>query len=233
MKYLFTIATLLLLLTSCGNNSNTTMNVIGEIKGLKKGTILLQRLNDTVFTTMDSLVVDGSSNFNFSEELDSPEVFYLTLKFDDSITAQKQIAFFAEAGEISIQSNLKNYELDTKITGSVNQQKWEEHALLIERYNNKNLDLIEERLNAFREGNDSLSAVIEERQNKLMSSQYLATVNYALNNKDYEVAPYLMLSEVYDANIKYLDTIYTSLTPKIKDSKYGKALESYIKQRKN
>jgi len=41
-----------------------------------------------------------------------------------------------------------------------------------------------------------------------------------------------MLSEVYDANVKYLDTVYKSLTPKIKDSKYGIALESFIQERK-
>jgi hypothetical protein len=28
-----------------------------------------------------------------------------------------------------------------------------------------------------------------------------------LNNKDYEVAPYVTLSEIYDINLKYLDTI--------------------------
>ncbi len=41
-----------------------------------------------------------------------------------------------------------------------------------------------------------------------------------------------MLSEVSNANIKYLDTVYVNLTPKIKDSKYGKALESFIIERK-
>ena len=65
-----------------------------------------------------------------------------------------------------------------------------------------------------------------------LSSKYLATVNFALNNKDKEVAPYLLLTEIYDANIKYLDTVYTSLTPKIKDSKYGTLLESFISERK-
>jgi len=34
-----------------------------------------------------------------------------------------------------------------------------------------------------------------------------------------------MLAKMYDVNVTYLDTIYKSLTPKIKDSKYGKAEE--------
>ena len=53
-----------------------------------------------------------------------------------------------------------------------------------------------------------------------------------MNNSDYEIAPYLVLSEAYDANIKYLDTVYHGLSPRVKDSKYGKELEAYIKVRK-
>ena len=58
------------------------------------------------------------------------------------------------------------------------------------------------------------------------------TINFAINNKDSEVAPYLALSEIYDANIKYLDTINNQLTPKVKASKYGKQLQDYINKRK-
>ena len=38
--------------------------------------------------------------------------------------------------------------------------------------------------------------------------------------------------EAYDLNLRFLDTIHSSLSPKIKDSKYGKELESFIKSRK-
>tara|TARA_R110002033_G_scaffold1173_5_gene11021 strand:- start:1167 stop:1322 length:156 start_codon:yes stop_codon:yes gene_type:complete len=47
------------------------------------------------------------------------------------------------------------------------------------------------------------------------------------------VAPYLALTEIYNAQVKYLDTISNSLTPKVKDSKYGKELQSFIKTIKN
>ena len=232
MKHTFSVLILLLFITSCSNTSTSEMRLTAEIKGLKKGTVLLQKLNDTAFMNVDSILVDGSSVFQFSEELESPEVFYLTIKFKDSVTAQKRLAFFGEPGDINVQTTLKKYETEAVIKGSTNQEKWEEHGNLLNRYTSKNLDLIEKKLNALRDGNDSIATAAQARQDKLLSSQYLATVNYALNNKDYEIAPYLMLTEVYDANIKYLDTIYSSLTPKIKDSKYGKALESYIQDRK-
>ena len=65
-----------------------------------------------------------------------------------------------------------------------------------------------------------------------MKRKYLYTVNFAITNKEYEIAPYLAVSEIFDANIKYLDTIYTSLKPKVRKSKYGKALKDYIEERK-
>jgi len=57
-------------------------------------------------------------------------------------------------------------------------------------------------------------------------------VNFAINNKDLEVAPYIVLSEAFDANTKYLDTVYKALNRKVKKSMYGKKLEDLIKSRK-
>lgn len=73
---------------------------------------------------------------------------------------------------------------------------------------------------------------IDRKYDKLLKRKYLYTVNFAINNKEQEIAPYLALSEVFDANIKYLDTIYNSLAPKVKKSKYGKELKDFLKERR-
>ena len=49
-----------------------------------------------------------------------------------------------------------------------------------------------------------------------------------MNNKDHEIVPYIALAEVYDINIKYLDTIKNAMTPKVAESMYGKKLTQYI-----
>ena len=54
-----------------------------------------------------------------------------------------------------------------------------------------------------------------------------------MNHKDSEVSPYLALTQIYDANVKWLDTINNSLTPKVKASKYGKELQRFIDDIKN
>lgn len=209
------------------------MLLTGEVKGLKKGNIYLQKVTDTAYVTLDSMVVDGSALFSFTEEITAPEVYYLTLTFQDSSNTIKRLPFFAEAGNVTVITTLENYERDAQIKGSVNQEKLNEYKILMKRYNDKNLDLLKAGFDALKEGNDSLATASKAKQDKLLKNRYLASVNYAINNGAYEVAPYITLNEIFDVNTKYLDTIYSSLTPKIKDSKYGKALESYIQERKN
>ena len=63
-----------------------------------------------------------------------------------------------------------------------------------------------------------------------MRRKYLYTTNFAINNKDSEVSPYLALTEIYNARINLLDTINNSLTAKVKASKYGKELQSFIEK---
>ena len=66
MKNFLYLITLFLLVTSCTNNENV-MQLSGEVRGLKKGTLILQKIDDTLLVSVDSVVVDGDSRFNFSE----------------------------------------------------------------------------------------------------------------------------------------------------------------------
>jgi hypothetical protein len=42
------------------------------------------------------------------------------------------------------------------------------------------------------------------------------------------VAPYIALSEINDATVKYLDTIQKSMSPKVAKSRYGVMLTKYV-----
>ncbi|UWX56696.1 hypothetical protein NYZ99_13430 [Maribacter litopenaei] len=42
---------------------------------------------------------------------------------------------------------------------------------------------------------------------------YAYSINFALNNKDSYIAPYIATKEIPDANIKYPDSIYNVLSP--------------------
>ena len=231
MKKYYGILMFALILIGCSDKaSEGEMDLTGEITDLKKGVLLLQRVNDTLLETIDSVEINGDPNFQFITPVDSPEVFYLYLKKDGSIS-EDRIAFFAEPKPMTIKSSLKNFGLDVAITGSVNQEKMDEYAVLIKRYTDRNLDLIESIFKAQTEGNLMVVDSLEQQQNRLLAGKYLATVNFAINQKDLEVAPYLMLTEAYDINPKYMDTVYQALTPRVKESYYGKKLEAFIDSR--
>lgn len=231
MRYSLSILIVLLTVIGCSTDSEM-MNLTGNVKGLKKGTLLLQKFEDTVLVTIDSMVVDGNSNFSFSQKIKSPEIYYLYVRLKDGTLRDDRIIFFGETGNINIQTNLKNFGSAARVSGSKNDSLLSEYQRLKDRYISKNLDLIEKSLKAKIKNDDSLINTLNRQQTSLESSRNFATINFALNHNDYEVAPYLVLSEAYKSKLKYLDTVYKSLTPKIKDSKYGKELESFIKGKK-
>ncbi len=218
------------LIVSCGKETHD-LTVKGTVKDLKKGTLYLQKMQDSTLINVDSLVVSGQTEFELHSELESPEVFFLHLNKTNE-DSDRKIVFFADKGVTEIHTTLKDFAYDAQINGSEQQKKLEEYLKMMERFNDKNLDLIKKEFEA-KSSNDS-TLILENQKafENLVKSKYLYTVNFAVTNNDSEVAPYLALTEIYDAQIKWLDTINNSLTPKIKDSKYGKELESFIAKRK-
>lgn len=231
MRHFLSIFILSLSFLACSSDTEM-MNVSGSVKGLKKGTLLLQKFEDTILVTVDSLVVDGKSEFNFSQKVESPEIYYLYVRLKDGTLRDDRITFFGESGNLNIQTTLKNFGSAARVSGSKNDSLLSDYYKMKERYVSKNLDLIEKRLKAKIKNNDSLIKAINQQQLSLQSTRQFATINFALNHSDYEVAPYLILSEAYNSKLKYLDTVYNSLSQKTKDSKYGKELESFIKAKK-
>jgi hypothetical protein len=219
----------LILLTSCNkNDSKTNLHISGNIKGLKKGTLYIQRVVDSKLVAMDTISIDGNSAFESDVEIKSPEMLYLFLDRGVSNSLDNNLSFFAEPGNINIDTSLDMFLSNAKITGSKNHELYEEYKKINSRFNDVNLDLIELKFNAIKSNNikkvDSLSA----KQDSNVKRKYLFATNFAINNKDYEVAPYIALSEIYDINIKYLDTIQKSMTPKVAQSLYGKKLTEYV-----
>lgn len=230
MRNLITII-LGLLIISCAKEKQYDLTVKGTIKNLKKGTIYLQKIKDSTLVNVDSMVINGQKEFLLHSNLDSPEVFYLHLNKTNE-DSQRKIPFFADKGITEINTTLNDFALNAEINGSPQHKKLEEFLKMMERFNDKNLDLIKKDFDA-NAMNDSL--LIKENQaafENLVKSKYLYTVNFAVTNNDSEVAPYVALTEIYDAQIKWLDTINNALTPKIKASKYGRELASYISERK-
>ena len=217
------------LLFACSEKkSENNLHLTGNIKGLKKGTLYVQRVDNNKLVAIDTISIDGNSNFETNFELKSPEMMYLFLDRGVSNSLDNNLLFFAEPGDISIETNLENYIADAKVTGSKNQDLYYEYKKVDKRFQDESLTLIEKKFKAMKNKNESELTSIVAKQETNIKRKYLYATNFAINNKDYEVAPYIALSEIYDINLKYLDTIHKSMSPKVAQSLYGKKLTEYI-----
>ena len=160
-------------------------------------------------------------------------IFYLYLNKKDGDTLNDRIRFFAEKGIIEINTLLKTYESSAQISGSENHLLLEEYLTFTRRFDQENLKLVKIYFNELRNNNTSKKLdSIQKKMDNLLLRRYLFTINFASNNSDKEIAPYLMVTEVNDTSIKLLDSVMVKLSPEVKLSKYGKDLQVLIDRRK-
>lgn len=225
MKNIVSCFVLFALLASCNSKKSGNMVVNGTIEGLKKGTIYLQKVKDSALFAVDSVQLDGNSTFILSDDIAEPEVYFLTLDKKED----EKIAFFGEKGEIFINSKLEKLATSVKISGSKNQEILNSYYEMLQKFRGKELDFFKSKFEAQQSKNDTLFLNLQKEEANLIKRKYYYTTNFAIQNKDNEVGPYIALTELYNANIKLLDTVNNSLSAEMKSSKYGKKLNEFIK----
>ncbi|MDC6390073.1 DUF4369 domain-containing protein [Maribacter sp. PR1] len=232
MKKLAFILVTLLLVISCGTDKEKNLVVTGKVKGLKKGTLYLQHLVDTLLVSVDSLEIDGDGTFNLTADLESPEIYYLYLNKKDNNDINDRITFFAEPGTITINTDWNTFDTTAKISGSPSHQKLEEYRKALSNINLRNMEIMLEASQSEKPLDQASIDSLERISNRNTQRGYAYSINFALNNKDSYIAPYIASKEIPDANIKYLDSIYSVLTPEVANSKYGKELKELLGEEK-
>ena len=236
LKKYFLITFLGSFMFSCNQNEKSNiedlMIVKGSIKGLRKGKLYLQRIKDTMLINLDSTYVDGSPEFIFQTPIKSAEVFYLYLNKDDGDSLNDRILFFGEKGTIEINTLLKTFESSAKISGSKNQELLQKYESMSRKFNDKNLDLLKDLYVAKAEKKIERVDSIEKKIANLLNRRYLYTINFAAQNPDQNIAPYLAITQVFDANLTLLDSIANKLTNEVKTSKYGIEFLNLLEQRR-
>ena len=230
MKKIIVVLVVSILMIACSSKKDGNMIVEGTIKGLKKGTLYLQKMNDTAIISMDSVNVLGDGNFRLTDNIESPIMYYLTY---DGNTNDKRILFFGGKGTITINDNMSTFGFSPEITGSPNQLVLDKFLKINNQFKNQRLEFIKKEFDARQSKNIDLIENLEEDYNRMIKRKYLYTTNFALSNSDSEAAAYIALTELYDANIKLLDTINKKLSMDVKNSIYGKRLDKYISKIKS
>lgn len=208
---------------ACSKENANTMYVKASVKGLKKGTFYLQKQIDSNIVSVDSIHVDGTEDFILTDEVLSPEMYYVTLG-----NSSKRISFFGEKDTVRIHSQLDRFAVKAKIIGSTNQELLTTFTDMQQNFNNQKLDLMKEEFEARRKGSQDSIDQVAVKLKRWQRKRYLYMTNFAVKNGDYEVAPYIALTELVDANIKLLDTVNNSMSPEVRDSKYGQQLVEFI-----
>jgi hypothetical protein len=229
MKHFYTALFSVLILASCKQSpTENTMALSGQIKGLKKGVLYLQHVPDSTLVVIDSVLINGNGNFSFKTELESPEVFYLYLVKKDNNDINDRITFFGEPGNISINTQWNSFDLDPDIKGSISHEKFVEYRSMMSKFNIQDISLLEQAFKANSSNNQQLFDSIQILSERNTLRSYLFALNFAMINSDSYVAPYVAITDVSNANVKFLDSIYKKLSPEVAISKYGKSLKKLI-----
>ncbi|MCG7502717.1 DUF4369 domain-containing protein [Tenacibaculum sp. Mcav3-52] len=225
MKKIIALFAIALVAFACSSKKEGNMVVKGQIKGLKKGTLYLQKMKDTLLISVDSMALLGDDKFILTDNVESPVMYYLTF---DGNTTDKHIMFFGEEGEITINDKIEEFGFKPEIKGSKNQEVMNEYRKINQRFMEQRLDFVKKEVEARQAQDEVQLEQVEADYKKMVRRRFLFSTNFAIANADSEAAPYIALSELYDANIQLLDTINNSLTDKVKNSEYGKRLQKFV-----
>lgn len=215
-----------------GSEKEGNLHLTGNVEGLKQGKILVKQFKDTTLVTLDTIKFEGNSNFDTKVNLEEPQMLFLFLDRGETKSIDNHITFFAEPGEMTFNTTLKEFYASAKFTGSKNQKVYEDYLKIKAKLNNDNADLVVRELENIKKKSASEAEKIQSDKEKLTIRKYLYTANFAVVHGKNEVAPYIALTEIPDANLKLMDTIQKSMSPKVAKSKYGKRLTDWINERK-
>ena len=221
---LYYILFLLFIIGCVDNSQKSTINL--DVKGLKKGTLVLKKLSDSSFVKLDSFIVNSGNKINFSVLLDQPEMLFIDLKLNEGSDI-KTLNFFAEKSKMDIVTNLENFGYELVVKGSKNDSIYRNYISLNKKFNDQKLDLFKRSFEKSKSNDLDSLKIIEDLVVNINKRQFLHNANFAVRNSEFELSPYIALTDLYESK-KILDTVYKSLSIRIRNSKYAKKLKSII-----
>ena len=221
---LYYILFLLFIIGCVDESQKSTINL--DVKGLKKGTLVLKKLSDSSFVKLDSFIVNSGDKINFSVLLDEPEMLFIDLKLNEGSDI-KTLNFFAEKSKMDIVTNLENFGYELVVKGSKNDSIYRNYISLNKKFNDQKLDLFKRSFEKSKSNDLDSLKIIEDLVVNINKRQFLHNANFAVRNSEFELSPYIALTDLYESK-KILDTVYKSLSARIKNSKYAKKLKSII-----
>ena len=214
-KFLIIIFTIV---CSCLSDKDE-INISGEIKGLNNSFIYLIQPDSN--TLLDSSKV-VNEKFNLTAYINEPLELVLKIQSKDS---ENSFGFISEpSAKIIFTSSKEKFEFNGKIENSKLNYEFEKLNSHINRYNDIDLQMLEQQIQASIEKNKKKYDSLNEERLKVDQKKILFIVNYCLNNNTNILSPYLAYKYKNNINLSFLENIYQNLSEEMKETYYGRKL---------
>lgn len=224
MKYFLL---LVLLFSSCSKTEKfNDFSLMVEVNGLKKGTLYLEKFNNSTLYKIDSAFFNGNNSVEFKGKIEGPEIMIISLTYENE-SKPKQFPFFVESSDMIVKTRLKDFGYKVYSKGSKNDSIYREYLDINKKFNNEKLDLISKSLEYQKLKNNDSVTLYDDKLLIINKRQFLHNANFALRHSGYTIAPYIAVTDLRES-ITILDTIYKSLDEGVKKSKYALELKSLI-----
>ena len=147
---------LLFLFFSC-NISQENFEISGNINGLENGVIyLIESSSIEQEIILDSTTVDKSSSFSLKGYIKEPQI--LKIRLGESNT--NKIEFFAEIGEMKLNTSNKRFQFDAQFSGSRHQENLDKFNSYLMKFEEEDIDLLELQIQESIKGNEKIFNII-------------------------------------------------------------------------
>ena len=195
------------------------INISGEIKGLNNSFIYLIQPNSN--TLLDSSKV-VNEKFNLTAYINEPLELVLKIQSKDS---ENIFSFISEpSAKIIFTSSKEKFQFNGKIENSDLNYEFEKLNSHINRYNDIDLQILEQLIQASIENNKKKYDSLNEERLKVDQKKILFIVNYCLNNNTNILSPYLAYKYKNNINLGFLENIYQNLSEEMRETYYGRKL---------
>ena len=195
------------------------INISGEIKGLNNSFIYLIQPDSN--TLLDSSKV-VNEKFDLTAYINEPLELVLKIQSKDS---ENIFSFISEpSAKIIFTSSKEKFEFNGKIENSDLNYEFEKLNGHINRYNDIDLQMLEQQIQASIENNTKKYDSLNEERLKVDQKKILFIVNYCLNNNTNILSPYLAYKYKNSINLGFLENIYQNLSEEMRETYYGRKL---------
>ena len=206
------------IVSSCLSNKDE-INISGEIKGLNNSFIYLIQPDSN--TLLDSSKV-VNEKFNLTAYINEPLELVLKIQSKDS---ENRFSFISEPSDkIIFTSSKEKFEFNGKIENSDLNYEFEKLNSHINRYNDIDLQMLEQQIQASMENNKKKYDSLNKERLKVDQKKILFIVNYCLNNNSNILSPYLAYKYKDNINLGFLENIYQNLSEEMRETYYGSKL---------